>query len=132
MALNVLDQFRSLCKGLGSDLELAWKPQILPRFSAIEVYPAATLAAWDLPSRKYKGFKHLKTAELIATAFENSAPKLRTLLPKENDTGGHIFDAGLCAIAALDFYRGEASEPSAEDKRQAIEEGWIWVKAAKQ
>ncbi len=124
-ALNVLSHFRGLCSD--KKLELAWSHRDLPCVSAIEVYPAASLKAWGLPHKKYKGFEYLETAKRIAFDLRTRAPWMDELLPKGKRDRGDIFDAGLCVLAAIDFIFGDADGPCAEDMQRATKEGWIWV-----
>lgn len=70
-SLELLDRIRTTMR---SNIPLAWSPDFADGVYAIEVYPAATLAAHGLPSSRYK------EADTGATArqriVENLAPSL--------------------------------------------------------
>lgn len=50
-ALDILEQIRQLT---GLPIDLAWQPDFAARVAAIEVYPAGTLRARQLPCTGYK------------------------------------------------------------------------------
>ena len=106
---------------------MGWVPgQALSRSSVIEVYPAGTLAARDLPRSGYKGSGHAASSlrrELtseIAKQISFDAQAREQMV--ETD---HVLDAVLCVCAGLDFLSGNAVAP--EDLSLAKREGWIWV-----
>jgi hypothetical protein len=122
-ALNVLDRVRAAS---GQPIPLAWRPDFAPRVAAIEVYPAATLAASGLASTGYKDVTQgIDVRRQLASSkpLADRAPWLADLIHEKLD----IFDAGLCAVAGADFLDGLADAP--EDLPLAEKEGWIWVRA---
>jgi hypothetical protein len=122
-ALNVLNRLRAAS---GQPIPLAWRPDFAHRVAAIEVYPAATLAANGLISTGYKHAERGVDARRALTsnkALADRAPWLSELIHAKTD----IFDAGLCAVAGADFLDGLACAP--EDQPLAEEEGWMWVRA---
>jgi hypothetical protein len=95
--------------------------------AAIEVYPAGTLAARDLPHSGYKGPTDRSSAlrqELAkAVREELSIDEDATRLMLQSD---HALDAALCVCAGLDFLAGDVVRP--KDLSLAKREGWIWVR----
>ena len=107
------------------DLPLAWDRLALAELSAIEVYPAVTLAAHGFPSTEYKkpGQRMVRqeiTSKLSAVARMSS--EVTTQMIKSAD----VLDAVVCLLAGKDFLIGEAMEP--EDRELAEVEGWIWAR----
>jgi hypothetical protein len=120
-ALNVLSRLRA---ALGEPIPLAWRPDFVERVAAIEVYPAATLAAYGLNSTGYKDVSDgIDARRALSAALEDRAPWLRDLTREKVD----IFDAGLCAIAGADFLDDLACAP--KNQTLAEKEGWIWVRS---
>ena len=115
-----------LRKQLDAPIELAWEPARIEPLAAIEVYPAGTLAARNLPHSGYKGsgdpaaaLRHELAAEIakrVSLDARGTEQMLRT---------DHALDAVLCVCAGLDFLKGEAVPPN--DLSLAKREGWIWV-----
>jgi predicted RNase H-like nuclease len=120
-ALRLLADVRQLT---GHPIPLAWSPEITDGPAAIEVYPAATLAAHGLPAA---GYKTPPDAELRAEIFRGLGervaiqPELRDL-PRSN---ADALDAVVCVLAGRDFLLGRALTPA--DPDEAKREGWIWV-----
>ena len=123
-ALSFLARLRD---ALGVTLPLAWEPGRVHGVSAIEVYPAGTLASRGLPDAGYKG-DNVETdavrkllvralAEELSFGKEPRAAMVRT---------DHALDAVLCALAASDFLYGHVIRP--KRLRVARREGWIWVR----
>ncbi len=111
---------------IGIDIPLAWSPDF-KGIAAIEVYPAATLRAYDLPDSGYKD-KMGKADEAVRKKIIDELPPSltlpndRTLLLKNADA----LDATICVLAGIDFLSCQAHKPT--DKTLAHKEGWIWVK----
>ena len=124
VALSFLERLR---KRLDAPIPLAWDPSPIDAVTAIEVYPAGTLAARNLPHSGYKGSadsasslrRELTTAigEQLSFDAHSEAEMTRT---------DHALDAALCVCAGLDFLAGDAVPP--EDLSLAKREGWIWVR----
>jgi len=108
-ALSMLDEIRRTTK---RPIPLAWAPMETERWRAIEVYPAATRIAHGAPDigGSLEGLeKLLDCSEVLTTLIQSK------------DT----VDAAVCALAAADFIRGRAIQPS--DHKTALVEGWIWA-----
>ncbi|MEM7433991.1 MAG: DUF429 domain-containing protein [Myxococcota bacterium] len=123
-ALGFLARLR---KATGLPIPLAWRPGEVVRASAVEVYPAGTLASRGLPSAGYKGASAQATSVRVAILEklpEIQADPVAVGLMKQSD---HALDAALCAVAAFDFLHAPVLEP--EDLERATREGWIWVRA---
>jgi predicted nuclease with RNAse H fold len=118
-ALDILGQLREL---VGQPLPLAWSPDFPEKVGVIEVYPAATLAAWGRGKESYKKPDQVSARRRITDCFRERASWLGDLAEGSVD----VFDAGLCVIAACDFLEGAA--PGPEDRQLAEREGWIWVR----
>ncbi|WP_045227294.1 DUF429 domain-containing protein [Methyloterricola oryzae] len=118
-ALEILQQLRSASR---KSIPLAWSPQF-SGVAAIEVYPAGTLAACNLPHSGYKKRdEQLDVRDSIANALTAEIPDLQ----RYADGNVDVFDACLCLAAAKDFIDGLAVPP--EDFDSARAEGWIWVR----
>ena len=113
-----------LLGGVSADpIGLAWSPDFEARVAAIEVYPAATLVAYGLPSTRYKRPDQRDARTRIAAGLEERLP-----LPPERGTlldSADALDAAVCVLAAIDFLDGRAYEPP--EPEVARREGWIWV-----
>ncbi len=111
----------------GTAIPLAWTQGSLEETSAIEVYPAATLAGRGLRSSGYKGTKTQawEARQSILDSLGAEAP-LDDALRAEALGSDHVLDAVLCLLAARDFVVGEVISP--ENRELAAREGWIWVR----
>lgn len=122
-ALSLLARLR---EAIGKPIPLAWRPGSIDGPSAIEVYPAGTLAARGLPSSGYKArtSQSLEVRQQLAEAVQQqlSVDDDAAKLMVQSD---HALDAALCTVAGLDFLAGDVLEP--EDLDLAQREGWIWV-----
>ena len=122
-ALSFLERLRKL---LDAPIPLAWEPAPIEAIVAIEVYPAGTLAARDLPHSGYKGSGDPASSlrrELTRAVGEQVS--LGAPAAAEMARTDHALDAVLCVCAGLDFLAGDAVPP--ENLRLAKREGWIWV-----
>jgi predicted nuclease with RNAse H fold len=120
-ALGLLGE---LGQALGHPVPLAWDPGTLAPRSALEVYPAATLAVHGLPDRGYKAPDQRPAREAILAG-------LRTRMDLSIDAApllaqADVLDAVVCLRAAADFLEGVCCPP--EDLELARKEGWIWVR----
>lgn len=123
-SLELLDRIRTCTK---SDIPLAWTPGC-NGLQAIEVYPAATLAAHGLPSSRYKDARR----ETCAPARKSIVAALTARIEVRDHVpalleNADLLDAGVCVLAALDFLAGECMSPTI-GAQTARKEGWIWVK----
>jgi len=122
-ALHLLTRLR---EAHATDMPLAWTPGLISSTSAIEVYPAGTLASRGLPSSGYKGASDAAVAirqEIIRGIRRELACSDEAIdLMTSND---HLLDAVLCCIAARDFADSRVIQPSRQDP--TAKEGWIWV-----
>ncbi len=116
-----------LSKLLDTSIPLAWHPRPITGITAIEVYPAGTLTARNLPNSGYKGSKApaTKLREQLTTAIRNELSFDQQAHERMVHTD-HALDAVLCVCAGLDFLSGEAVAP--DDLSLAKREGWIWVR----
>lgn len=117
-ALKILNE---LAERLLTRIPLAWAPHIAG-VAAIEVYPAATLAAYSIAARSYK-----KPAEESARqAILDELQKLVTIQCTNDKLlqNADALDASVCVLAGADFFRGKAHPP--DDYELAAKEGWIW------
>ena len=126
MALSMLTKFRS---SLGVKIPLAWDPTALAKTSAIEVYPAALLAAYQISSKDYKKPKQgVARKALLAAVEKKEGDRLIIGADRElANTNADALDSMLCVLAAAEFLSGNAQAPAgAEQLDMAHLEGWIW------
>lgn len=120
-ALELLDDVGS---ARGADIPLAWDPAFSAPAAAIEVYPAASLAAHGIPNRNYKKPEACEARRAIAEALSS---RIHIQFDVEQlATSDHALDAAICVLAAADFLHGGAEPP--QDPEVASREGWIWVR----
>ena len=119
-ALGLLDELRSR---LGDPIPLAWSVPTSGRH-AIEVYPAATLAAHGIDARGYKAASGRGQRDRLLQAMDRRI-EVRPAIP-DVDRGSDGLDAALCVLAAHDFLTGSAIAP--DDRTPHRTEGWIWVR----
>lgn len=116
----------NLSNALQQPVPLAWTPSNLPSYSALEVYPAATLkvlfGAERVPSYKGVGKENGRLAILNRLQGELVLPSDLTL-PQENDDA---LDATIAVLAAADFLKNKSMPPS--NLALAQKEGWMWVR----
>jgi predicted RNase H-like nuclease len=120
-ALNLLAE---LSLDLQSAIPIAWKTPLEDSISAIEVYPAATLASYGLRSRKYKRRDQTDERRSLLRELASFAVLPADQSPMEKSADA--LDAAVCLIAASDFLLARAIPP--EDRALADVEGWIWVR----
>jgi len=127
-ALALLAQVRAITN---APIPLAWSNAPADGASAIEVYPAATLRALDIPTADYKkageGGRLARVAMVARLAAEHVvlAPDHETAMASAD----HPIDAVAAALAGADFARGLAVAPPSDANAIAREEGWIWLRA---
>jgi predicted RNase H-like nuclease len=120
-AHSALKLLNELAERLSTRIPLAWDPRIAG-IAAIEVYPAATLAAYKIAARSYKKPAEESARQAILHSLKNLVTvqcSTDTLL--RNADG---LDAVVCVLAGADFLRGNAHPP--DDYTLAAKEGWIW------
>ena len=92
-----------------------------------EVYPAATLRQWGLPSRKYKGTSGQRVRAELVAKLNARAPWLDLdaaqldLLEASDDA----LDALIASLSARAAWLGLTLRPGADERREAAREGWI-------
>jgi hypothetical protein len=120
-ALEMLDKIR---RDTGLAIPLAWEPKPYPETVAIEVYPAATLAAHGFTSSGYKKDHQRDARQRIVDSLQTlmSLPHGVERMLQCPD----VLDATVCLLAGKDFLDGHALPP--EDLSKATREGWIWVR----
>ncbi len=124
-ALRLLAELRRL---VNDPMPLAWGPRFSDPIACIEVYPAATLRAHQLPYRGYKGKTEehsTKRAAIVQRLIRHLI--LSTDCFADLVASDHAIDAAACVIAGMDFLKGAADPPA--DEGLARKEGWIWVRS---
>lgn len=125
VALSFLDRLR---KRLDAPIALAWEPAPIETHAAIEVYPAGTLAARNLPRSGYKGAgEPAASLRRELTTEIGKQVSLDAHAREQMAHTDHALDAVLCVCAGLDFLAGDAVAPN--DLTLAEQEGWIWVRS---
>ncbi len=92
----------------------------------VEVYPAASLHAWGLPYRGYKGPQNLPHLAELVDRLTTAAPWLDlgayATLCRVSD---HALDAVIAALTARAAAQGLATQPGPDHAEAARTEGWI-------
>jgi hypothetical protein len=124
-ALALLERLREIT---GQPIPLAWTHSLQGGLHAIEVYPAATLKVYELPSSRYKAKNQGEKRKEILCSLEKNH-----LMKFDADTGPMIanadtLDAVICLLAAADFLCDPDALIQPPDESLAQKEGWIWVR----
>lgn len=124
--VSALDLLNSIREQTQQPVPVLGRQEWGPGPAVIEVYPAATLLAHNLPSAGYK-----KNAEASSRAIRS---QIASGLARHLDLDGHedlleasddALDACVCVLAGLDFLHRKCLLP--DDESIALREGWIWV-----
>lgn len=121
-ALKIIGELRS--KGLC--LPMCWEAGKQDTNGIIEVYPSATLKAYQTIASGYKGDLPEEKAKRkqIIQDLASYIPNVGNLL--HADSRADMLDAVVCLLAAKDFLEGTVYLP--ENITIAKKEGWIWVR----
>lgn len=124
-AVAALELLGDLRDASARELPLSWTAADPTSQGAIEVYPAATLIAREIDAGGYKtsagaAQRRAQILEQLGPVLQFASDTDRALAVKYVD----CFDACLCALAGLDFLRGDCHAPP--DRTVAEKEGWIW------
>lgn len=125
-ALSMLTTLRSTP---GVPIPLAWDHQNLAKISAIEVYPAALLAAYKVSAKDYKKPEQRVVRHSLLSAVETKlGDQLEFTADREIAyNSADALDGILCVLAAAEFLNGNAEAPDGEEQvEKARIEGWIW------
>jgi len=124
-ALAALKYLDGIGKTAGRDIRLAWSAELKSVWSAIEVYPAATLMQSGMRSVSYKKKEHSAERHQMLLALSDYLMfSTDTSVLIEDDD---VLDAAVCVLAGSHFLRGQCLLP--DDLALAKKEGWIWVRA---
>lgn len=101
----------------------------------MEVYPAASLKAWGLPSRGYKFRRGDRAGQSLEVRREivdglSSAVGPHLALGEAADrclSSDHVLDGLICALTVLVVRAGGTTRPTEEQRPTARTEGWIHV-----
>jgi predicted RNase H-like nuclease len=121
-ALKIIGELRA--KGLY--LPMCWEAGKQDTTGIIEVYPSATLRAYQTISSGYKGDSPEEKAKRkqIIQDLAPYIPNISDLI--HADSRADMLDAVVCLLAAKDFLEGAVYFP--EHIEMAKKEGWIWVR----
>ena len=119
-ALNIIETVRRVT---GTPLPLAWKRDYREDIAAIEVYPAALLAAYGLPNSGYKKSSDTEKRQEIIAGL--AARWTMSCDPRSMIESDDVLDAAICVLAGYEFLSNKAMQP--EDQSLAKKEGWIWT-----
>lgn len=108
-ALSLLHKVREQS---GQRIQLAWHNR-LTEPACIEVDPAATLVAHEVPSRGYKG-GDLANQERRATILDRlmSWIMIPDVIKEVAIANDHVLDAIICLLAGADFLNGACDGPA--------------------
>jgi len=128
-AVSALRLLAELSELTAADIPLAWGPSQQNRISAIEVYPAGTLRAYQrIGFVRGVGTVVQRKKALLRQLERKGRLRFRPALTRAA-RNEHVLDSVVCCVAALDFLEGYAISPTLqEDKDKATKEGWIWVR----
>jgi predicted nuclease with RNAse H fold len=96
----------------------------------VEVYPAAALRRWDLPSRQYKRKENLVARRELVTRFLSETDSWLSVRSSDVDlciASDDAFDAVIAALVARASAQGLVEPIPNEDLDSALREGWIAV-----
>ena len=125
-ALELLHKLRART---GQEIPLAWKPSMISRTCAIEVYPAGTVAAYEKIFPAYKGKYGGDRRQLRLGVLKEHVKLPSDRTSRERlENNDHALDAAICVLAGADFLREEVIPPP--DLKLAKKEGWIWVRSS--
>lgn len=99
----------------------------------VEVYPAAALRRWGLPSRQYKRKENAAARGKLVAQFCAATADLLTVSEQQIDlcrASDDAFDAVIAALVARAASIGAIDPMPKEEKSSALREGWIAVPAA--
>lgn len=124
-AWSALELLHALRVRLSAAIPLAWNSEV-EDVSAIEVYPAATLAAVGISAKQYKD-KTPAGADARERVISAVAEQIgiTSAIPKI-DVSSDGVDAAICVLAAHHFLTNQALLPP--DDVPVQREGWIWVR----
>jgi len=129
-AASALELLENLRKSQNLDIPLAWEMGDISETSAVEVYPAATLAARGIALAGYRKGKSGETSRLqiienLNRSYDIDIPNSQIAQAANSPDN---LDAVVCVLAGVDFLRGKCI-PIPDNLRDiAYKEGWIWVK----
>lgn len=124
-AHSALQLLVDLRRGLSLPIPLAWTWPPTEHVSAIEVYPAATLRAYDFRSGGYKKQDQIQARTEIIDSLATVA-QISPVASKDMIANADALDATVCLLAAKDFLIGKALPP--QNLSLAEVEGWIWTR----
>jgi predicted nuclease with RNAse H fold len=92
----------------------------------IEVYPAAALRQWDLERPGYRREPALRQA--ILTGIAAKLPRLQVAPLRDRlIRSPDALDSLVSALVARAKDRGRVVQPTDEERKVALREGWLWV-----
>jgi predicted nuclease with RNAse H fold len=94
-----------------------------------EVYPAAALKQWGLPSRGYKTGKGMPQRQELVRELQEKASWLRVGEDHQRTlvTSDHALDAMIASLNARAARLGLTIKPGEDEHRAAVREGWIAI-----
>jgi predicted nuclease with RNAse H fold len=96
----------------------------------VEVYPAAALRRWELPSRQYKRKENMAARRELVTRFLSETDGWLSVGSRDLDlciASDDAFDAVIAALVARAAANGLVEPIPPEDLASALREGWIAV-----
>ena len=129
-ATSALELLENLRKSQNLDIPLAWEMDDISETCAIEVYPAATLAARGIVLSGYRKGEAGETRRLQIIENLNRSYELEVQNSQiaQAANSPDSLDAVVCVLAGADFLRGKCIPIPDKLRDSARKEGWIWVK----
>lgn len=122
-ALAAIEILETVRRETHSPVPLAWQSTYSDKIAAIEVYPAALLTAFGLPSSGYKKpSDREKRQEIVAGLSSRWAMSSDPQAMVDSDD---VLDAAICVLAGYEFLSNRAMQP--DNLALAKKEGWIWT-----
>ena len=95
-----------------------------------EVYPAGSLAQWDLPSRGYKKAGDPAPRRHLLREIQRHLPSLELGDEAPFLQSADVLDALIASLAVRAAWQGHSHRPAAADRELAAQEGWIHLPKA--
>ena len=123
-ALHLLQVIRQKS---GKSFPFRLQPKITNHSGVIEVYPAATLIAYQMPNQGYKSAGLQEHSQKRQQIIDHLKDHMTFQCPTQvMIDSADALDAAICVLAGADFLNGHCYPP--QDPQSAAKESWIWTR----